>query len=58
MPKTSPCSFTVTFTAASGAVPLSAQAFTILDELGRLHHPRVRRAAAARSRRVGCRAEP
>jgi len=41
VPATSPCAFTVTFTAAAGAVPLSPTAFTILDELGRLHHPRV-----------------
>ncbi len=39
VPKTSPCSFTVTFTAASGDVPIRASAFSILDELGRLHHP-------------------
>lgn len=41
VPSTSPCSFTVTFTAASGDVPLSANAFTIVDEFGHLHHPRV-----------------
>ena len=41
VPKTSPCSFTVTFRAASGAVPLQARAFTILDELGHVHHPKV-----------------
>lgn len=41
VPRTTPCTFTVTFTAASGAVPLSASAFTILDELGQLHAPRV-----------------
>ena len=41
VPATSPCAFTVTLTAASGAVPVSPRAFTILDELGQLHHPRV-----------------
>jgi hypothetical protein len=41
VPATSPCRFTVTFTAAAGAVPLEPGAFTILDELGHLHHPRV-----------------
>jgi hypothetical protein len=41
VPKTSPVAFTVTLRAASGAVPLRAGAFTILDEFGHLHHPRV-----------------
>jgi hypothetical protein len=41
VPATSPCTFTVTFTAAAGAVPLRPGAFTILDELGHVHHPRV-----------------
>lgn len=41
VPATTPCSFTVTFTGSSGAVPLRAGTFTILDELGRLHRPRV-----------------
>lgn len=41
VPATSPCTFIVTLTAASGAVPLSPTAFTITDELGHLHHPRV-----------------
>jgi len=41
VPATTPCAFTVTLTAASGAVPVSPRAFTILDELGHLHHPRV-----------------
>jgi hypothetical protein len=41
VPATSPCAFTVTLTAASGAVPVTARAFTILDEFGHLHHPRV-----------------
>jgi hypothetical protein len=41
VPATTPCSFTVTFTRASGAIPLRPAAFTILDELGHLHHPQV-----------------
>ena len=39
VPATTPCAFTVTLTAASGAVPVSPRAFTILDELGHLHDP-------------------
>jgi hypothetical protein len=41
VPATSPCSFTITLTAISGNLPLRAGAFTILDELGHLHHPRL-----------------
>ena len=41
LPRTSPCTFTITLTRASGLVPLRASAFSIVDELGRLHHPRV-----------------
>ena len=41
IPTTSPCTFTVTFTAASKAIPLSRRAFTIVDELGHVHHPQV-----------------
>jgi hypothetical protein len=41
VPTTTPCTFTITFTAPSGAVPLSAKAFTITDECGHLHHRRV-----------------
>jgi len=41
VPPTSPCTFTVTFTAAAGAVPLETSSFTILDELGHVHHPHV-----------------
>ncbi len=41
VPPTSQCTFTITFTRASGRVPVSPAAFTILDELGHLHHPRV-----------------
>ena len=41
VPATSPCSFTVTFARVSGVIPVKPAAFTILDELGQLHHPRV-----------------
>jgi hypothetical protein len=41
VPATSPCRFTVTFTRAAGVVPVSPATFTILDEQGQLHHPRV-----------------
>ena len=41
VPPTTPCTFTVTFTAASGAVPLAAGAFTVVDERGQLHRPLV-----------------
>jgi hypothetical protein len=41
VPATTPCTFTVTFAGASGTIPLSAAAFTIRDELGQLHHPKV-----------------
>jgi len=41
VPATSPCTFIVTFTAAAGAVPLSPRAFTLVDEFGRVRHPRV-----------------
>ena len=42
MPATSPSTFIVTFSAASGVVPLIPAAFTIVDELGHVHHPLVR----------------
>ena len=41
VPATTPCTFIVTFAQASGTIPLQATAFTILDELGHLHHPQV-----------------
>lgn len=41
VPPTSPCSFTITLTHVTGNVPLSAGAFTILAENGRLYRPRV-----------------
>ena len=42
VPGTSPSTFTVTFTAAAGIVALRPAAFTIVDELGHVHHPAVR----------------
>lgn len=41
VPPTSPCSFVVTLARGSRDVPLSTRAFTIVDELGRLHRPHV-----------------
>ncbi|HEV2242319.1 MAG TPA: hypothetical protein VGR98_14855 [Streptosporangiaceae bacterium] len=41
LPSTSPCSFTVTLGRAAGMIPIRPADFTIIDELGRLHHPRV-----------------
>lgn len=41
LPKTTPCTFTVTFKAASGVVPLNPRAFATTDEEGRLHELRV-----------------
>ena len=41
VPRTSPCTFIVTFARTSGVVPISPAGFTITDEQGRLHHPRV-----------------
>jgi hypothetical protein len=41
VPATSPCTFIVTFAHASGAIPLNARAFTFIDELGHVRHPRV-----------------
>jgi hypothetical protein len=41
VPASTPCTFTLTFTAGSVAVPLNASAFTIIDEYGHVHHPRV-----------------
>jgi hypothetical protein len=41
VPATSPCSFDVTFTRATGDIALYGQAFTVLDELGQLHYLRI-----------------
>ncbi|MGA2012712.1 MAG: hypothetical protein ABSH51_19565 [Solirubrobacteraceae bacterium] len=48
VPATSPCSFTVTFAQPRGAIPLSARAFTFLDEQGHIHHPTVTLAGGGR----------
>jgi hypothetical protein len=47
VPATSPCAFAIALAAASGVVPLSSSAVTIIDELGHLHHPRVTLAGGA-----------
>jgi hypothetical protein len=44
VPTISPCTFVVTLTAGSGSVPIAAQAFTLVDDQHRIHHPRVRAA--------------
>lgn len=41
IPATTPCTFIVTFARTSGTVPVNAGAFTIIDEQGHLHAPRV-----------------
>jgi hypothetical protein len=41
VPATTSCTFIITFASAAGAVPIRPAAFTIVDELGHLHHPRV-----------------
>ncbi|MCW3020007.1 MAG: hypothetical protein JWN10_2315 [Solirubrobacterales bacterium] len=41
VPRTSPCTFVVTFAATSGVIPLRSADLTITDEQGRLHHPKV-----------------
>jgi len=48
VPATTPCTLTLTFTSASGAVPLSSAAFTIVDESGHVHRLRLAGAGAAR----------
>ncbi len=53
VPKTTPCAFTVTFTAVRGSVPIDPSAFTILDENGHIHRPVVNRAGGgALARRI------
>lgn len=42
VPSTSPCSFVLTFAAASHAVPIDPAAFTITDDNGHVHHPNLR----------------
>jgi len=41
VPATSPCTFIVTFASGSGTIPLDPAAFTLVDDLGHVHHPRV-----------------
>jgi hypothetical protein len=41
VPATTPCRFDVSFAAGRGAVPLHSASFTIVDELGHLHRPRI-----------------
>ncbi len=41
VPTTSACTFVLTFAHVSGAIPLNAAAFTLIDELGHVRHPRV-----------------
>ena len=41
VPRTSPCTFVVTFAKTSGTIPINPADFAITDELGRLHHPKV-----------------
>jgi hypothetical protein len=41
VPATSPATFVVTFARASHAIPLDPRAFTVLDDLGHVLHPRV-----------------
>jgi hypothetical protein len=41
VPASISCTFTITFASVSGAIPVSPAAFTILDELGHLHHPKI-----------------
>jgi hypothetical protein len=41
VPATSPCTFIVTFAAASSVIPLRTTAFTFIDDFGHVRHPRV-----------------
>ena len=41
VPATTPCTFALTFLDATGSVPIQPGDFTIVDELGHLHHPRL-----------------
>ena len=41
VPSTSLCTFAVTFTSAAGVVPITPRAFTISDEFGSYHYPKV-----------------
>ncbi|HVC07323.1 MAG TPA: hypothetical protein VND98_07065 [Solirubrobacterales bacterium] len=48
VPARSPCTFVVTFAAASGVVPLDPRAFAFVDDLGHLRHPRLTTLAGGR----------
>ena len=39
VPATTPCSFNITFTSASGSVPIDPESFTIVDEHDTVHRP-------------------
>ena len=41
VPSTTLCTFAVTFTSATGVVPINPRAFTIRDEFGNYHYPKV-----------------
>jgi hypothetical protein len=41
VPETTPCTFIITFAAATGPIPIRRTAFTFVDELHHVHHPRV-----------------
>lgn len=41
VPQTSPCTFIVTLSSASGTVALDPARFTFVDDFGHVHHPRV-----------------
>ena len=41
VPSTSLCTFEVTFTSAAGVVPITPEVFTIRDEFGNYHYPKV-----------------
>jgi hypothetical protein len=42
VPATSPCTFILTFAAASSVLPISpSSSFTLVDEFGHVRHPRV-----------------
>jgi hypothetical protein len=41
VPPTSPCTFILTFSSATGPIPLNPATFTLVDELGHVHRPRV-----------------
>jgi hypothetical protein len=41
VPATTPCTFLLTFTRATGVIPLTPHAFTVLDELGQLHYLKI-----------------